>query len=394
MVKLTTEGLKTTAGVLLVDISGTANFTRKVVVTGMQSDDALGNYAYHPTFVKEGVGGVYEQYVNRQLTYNPKTNTLTTGTISATSSASTVDISNSSSELTYPVFIDNSSLGSSRLCAKPGSLKYHQTSNTLYANIDGIAENAKKVYCENKNGVSGDFYVNFINGSSTNYYSHFQDQSLKYNPSTGTLTATKFSGAMSGTVTGTATSANNADNASNTTISSTTSTGYPILVSNNNTGSQSHGINSNFSFSSSTNTLTSPKFNASGADFAEYMKKKNGTFMINCGDICGIDQNGLLTNVFAESFHFCVKSTSPAIIAKGNKEQDELTEAIAFCGQVPVNVFQCSVGDYIVPTETTSGLITGKNISSSSISFDQYKLSVGKVIRINADGTAEIIVKI
>ena len=147
-------------------------------------------------------------------------------------------------------------------------------------------------------------------------------------------------------------------------------------------------------FDTTTNTLTSGKFNASGADFAEYMKKKNGTFMINGGDICGIDQNGLLTNVFAESFHFCVKSTSPAIIAKGNKEQDELTEAIAFCGQVPVNVFQCSVGDYIVPTETTSGLITGKNISSSSISFDQYKLSVGKVIRINADGTAEIIVKI
>jgi hypothetical protein len=166
------------------------------------------------------------------------------------------------------------------------------------------------------------------------------------------------------------------------------------LVLVDGSGNKVNGINTSLTYTTSTNTLTSGKFNASGADFAEYMKKKDGTFKINAGDICGIDKNGLLTNVFAESFHFCVKSTSPAIIAKGNEEQDELTEAIAFCGQIPVNVFQCSVGDYIVPTETTSGLITGKNISSSSISFDQYKLSVGKVIRINADGTAEIIVRV
>ena len=39
-------------------------------------------------------------------------------------------------------------------------------------------------------------------------------------------------------------------------------------------------------------------FNASGADYAEYMTKANN-FTINKGDICGIDVNGKLTNVFA-----------------------------------------------------------------------------------------------
>ena len=57
-------------------------------------------------------------------------------------------------------------------------------------------------------------------------------------------------------------------------------------------------------------------------------------------------------------------------------------DRIAFCGQVPVNVYNSNVGDYILPILNDDNSITGVSISSSSITFDQYKSVVGKVLNI------------
>jgi hypothetical protein len=59
--------------------------------------------------------------------------------------------------------------------------------------------------------------------------------------------------------------------------------------------------------------------NSSGADYAEYMVKKDASFTLQKGDICGITSNGTLTNVFSESLSFVIKSTNPSFV--GN-EQD------------------------------------------------------------------------
>jgi hypothetical protein len=67
-------------------------------------------------------------------------------------------------------------------------------------------------------------------------------------------------------------------------------------------------------------------------------------------------------------------------------------DRIAFSGQVPVNVIGATVGDYIIPISTEDGKITGQAITNPS--FDQYKLSVGKVWKIMEDGRAFIAVKI
>jgi hypothetical protein len=53
--------------------------------------------------------------------------------------------------------------------------------------------------------------------------------------------------------------------------------------------------------------------NASGADYAEYMVKC-GDFTIQKGDICGINSEGLLTNVYDDSISFMVKSTNPSYV--------------------------------------------------------------------------------
>jgi hypothetical protein len=154
--------------------------------------------------------------------------------------------------------------------------------------------------------------------------------------------------------------------------------------------------------------------NASGADYAEYMTKAND-FTLAKGDVVGIDANGKLTNVFTDAISFVVKSTDPSYVggdtwgneeAIGKKPEDETllseweaklevsrqaVDRIAFAGQVPVNVLGATAGQYIVPV-SDNGAIKGEAVSSPT--FEQYQSAVGKVIAIETDGRARIIVKV
>jgi hypothetical protein len=180
--------------------------------------------------------------------------------------------------------------------------------------------------------------------------------------------------------------------------------------------------------------------NASGADYAEYMTK-DGNFTVAKGDLVGINAEGKLTNVFADAVSFVVKSTDPSYVGGdtwGNEEalglvqpkqptQRQATEdaeaetdeafeirqaayesdkatfdaaleaarqtvdRIAFAGQVPVNVLSATAGQYIVPVND-NGAIKGEAVSNPT--FEQYQIAVGKVIAIESDGRAKIIVKV
>jgi hypothetical protein len=142
--------------------------------------------------------------------------------------------------------------------------------------------------------------------------------------------------------------------------------------------------------------------NASGADYAEYMTKASD-FVIAKGDVCGIDANGKLTNVYADAVSFVVKSTNPSYVGNddwgGNYENDaegleaarQKVDRIAFAGQVPVNVLDATPGQYIVPANNNGAI---KGVAVSNPSFEQYQAAVGKVIAVENDGRARIIVKI
>jgi hypothetical protein len=159
--------------------------------------------------------------------------------------------------------------------------------------------------------------------------------------------------------------------------------------------------------------------NASGADYAEYMTKA-GDFTIAKGDVCGVTANGQLTNYFADAVSFVVKSTNPSYVGGdtwgsddtiGPKPDAENTEAlaqwkadletarqqvdrIAFAGQVPVNVMGATPGQYIVPAETAGGGLEGVAKNEADLTFIEYMRAVGKVIAIEDDGRARIIVKV
>ncbi len=171
-------------------------------------------------------------------------------------------------------------------------------------------------------------------------------------------------------------------------------------------------------------------FNGSGTDYAEYMTKCSA-FTVAKGDIVGVNANGLLTDNFDDSITFMVKSTDPSVVGgdtwgTANKmgerpveprpdatddekeayqtqldawtvvyEQARATvDRIAFAGQVPVNVYGATPGNYIVPIRTTDGKISGIAVADDDLTNKQYRSSVGKVIKIQNDGRALVIVKV
>ena len=69
-------------------------------------------------------------------------------------------------------------------------------------------------------------------------------------------------------------------------------------------------------------------------------------------------------------------------------------DRIAFAGQVPVNVTGATPGQYIVPVATADGGITGIAKDEADLTLPEYMRAVGKVIAIEDDGRARIIVKV
>ena len=165
--------------------------------------------------------------------------------------------------------------------------------------------------------------------------------------------------------------------------------------------------------------------NASGNDYAEYMTK-SGNFTLAKGDVCGVNTEGKLTNVFADAISFVVKSTDPSYVG-GDKWHEvageqpggyddtrteeeiaaakvvyeealesarQLVDRIAFSGQVPVNVTGATPGQHIIPTAASDGSIEGTAKAEADLTMAEYMSSVGKVIAIEDDGRPRIIVKV
>jgi hypothetical protein len=71
----------------------------------------------------------------------------------------------------------------------------------------------------------------------------------------------------------------------------------------------------------------------------------------------------------------------------------QTVDRIAFAGQVPVNVQGATPGQYIVPVQDGEGII-GMAVDEADMTLTQYMRAIGKVIAIEDDGRARIIVKV
>ena len=68
-------------------------------------------------------------------------------------------------------------------------------------------------------------------------------------------------------------------------------------------------------------------------------------------------------------------------------------DRIAIAGRVPVNVLDAQPGDYIVPVQDGDG-IKGIPVRQADLSHLQYLQAVGRVISIEPDGRAYVMVKV
>lgn len=71
----------------------------------------------------------------------------------------------------------------------------------------------------------------------------------------------------------------------------------------------------------------------------------------------------------------------------------QTVDRIAFAGQVPVNLQGATPGQFIVPVQDGTG-IAGLSIDEADITLRQYMRTLGRVIAIEDDGRARIIVKV
>jgi hypothetical protein len=255
-----------------------------------------------------------------------------------------------------------------------------------------------------------------------------------------------------------------------------------------------NGANTNLALNKNSTTNRSINaagtVNASGADYAEYMRKADGCGDVAKGQIIGIDSDGKVIDRWVPAIAFGVKSTDPCMVGgdtwgvhlgqrpatpiyvepeykgmilgrkpdepvpTGDAEVDETTakfyaarlatwesarakeesdraahaqelkkakaaydkamaqwkldtkayedeleaerqkvDRIAFAGQVPVNVLGATPGQYIVAVQDGDG-IKGIAKNEADMTLGEYMRAVGKVIAIEADGRARIIVKV
>jgi hypothetical protein len=132
--------------------------------------------------------------------------------------------------------------------------------------------------------------------------------------------------------------------------------------------------------------------NTNGSDYAKYMYKADDCGEIKKGDICGIDKEGKLTDKWEKAISFVVKSTNPSFVGGDiwKESEREKVDRIAFCGVCPVSVYNAQVGDYIIPVQDGEKI---KGTAVSNVTFEEYRKAVGKVIAIEDDGRARIIIK-
>ena len=177
--------------------------------------------------------------------------------------------------------------------------------------------------------------------------------------------------------------------------------------------------------------------NASGSDYAEYILHSSSLSgkKLNKGEICGIDREGNLTNVFSDIIRFVVVSTKPSIVGGDNwnsstnnfeptspRSDVEEPSIIACCGRVPINKYQLyypngnyktPINCYIVPISKTNAIsagyipyvsddsgLTDYNVcglikKQDELSLSEYINSIGMIFSINqTTGNPNIIVKI
>ena len=205
------------------------------------------NETTYPTFV-DGATGTQGIETDTGLTYNPSSGTLTsTVFVGALTGNVTGNVSGSAGSAT-----GNAATATALATARDiGGTSFDGTSAIAVA-LSAVATEATNVTASANNSTDETVYPTFVDGA-TGTQGIETDTGFTYNPSTGSLTAASFTGAVTGTVTGAASevtvSANN----------STDETVYPVFVDGA-TGSQEVESDTGLTYNPNSGVLTATQF--------------------------------------------------------------------------------------------------------------------------------------
>ncbi|KAA3641012.1 MAG: hypothetical protein DWQ02_01225 [Bacteroidetes bacterium] len=118
-------------------------------------------------------------------------------------------------------------------------------------------------------------------------------------------------------------------------------------------------------------------YESGAGDYAEWLLRANPEEFISQGDVVGVI-GGKVSKEFTHADKFMVVSTSPLLLGNmpENMREEQLSEKIAFMGQVPVKVQgPVKIGDYILPSGTGDGL--GIAVSPEDMLAKDYQRIVG-----------------
>jgi len=193
-------------------------------------------------------------------TANSKTIVLTDGTTTNTINYLGYTTRNTTANATHYInFSDSSATGTGSI-QKTAGISLNPSTNTVTATtfsgaLSGTATNATNVAVGNV--TTGFYYPSFVNATSGNN-PITTSTGLTFNALLNVLTTTTFSGSLNGT----ASNATNATNSTNvgTTVDTTTASNSPIGFFTNASGTQAVKVNSNLTFQPTTNTLRATTF--------------------------------------------------------------------------------------------------------------------------------------
>ena len=284
-----------TATKFIGDCSGNAVSATNINLT---SDNSSGSYYIPFSKSTAGVNPLYIDDSTTPLTYNPNT-----GTLFATSFNGIVPVSNTTNNVNissytgvgttfYPVFTGGQGTNTMYIDnATAPFLSYNPVDGILSATtfagaLSGTATNSLNVSITSDN-TAGTYFIPFSKTSGTGNKPLYMDDTtgpLSYNPSTSTLTASTFSGALSGT----ATSATTATNI--TTTTDNTSGTYYIPFSKTTAGTSTalylDDTTTPLTYNPSTSTLSSTIFSTATAPVSG-SQLGNKTYIDNFGGGAG-----------------------------------------------------------------------------------------------------------
>ena len=255
---------------IIGNITGT--ITNATTAANIATTGTSANVSYHIPFVSANATtssqAVYTDALGH-LTFNPSSNqlsasgTMTNNGMIMYGSASQILINNNSA-VTPAISGANVQLVSLPLA--------NITATTFTGNVSRITTTS--------DNTSGTYYIPFSKTTAVANTQLFLDDTttaLTYNPNISTLTASTFSGNLSGT----ATTATTATNATNTTITSigVSSSFYPTFVSAT-TGNLTHYVNGNLNYNPATSTLSVPSITGNITNINTTSDNTNGTYYI------------------------------------------------------------------------------------------------------------------